>query len=151
METTLTFIKHDGLQRGLAGQIISRFEQKGMQLAGMKLMWMERQVAEEHYQEHQDKDFFPDLVDKITAGPILLMAWRGVEAVKVARNIMGGTNPQDAAMGTIRGDFGHCVPNNLIHGSDSPETARQELARFFKPEELHDYQSVLSTWLAYDE
>jgi nucleoside-diphosphate kinase len=124
-------VKPDGFKRGLVGEIISRFERKGLVLAEGKVMTVSRELAERHYSEHREKPFFGELVDFITSGPVFAMVWEGPDAVKNARSIIGKTNPADAAPGTIRGDFGLVVDYNVVHGSDSPESAEREIGLFF--------------------
>ena len=136
MERTFIALKPDAVQRGYIGEIITRFERKGFKLVGMKLMQVTAAIAEEHYGEHRAKPFFKGLVDFITSGPIVAMAWEGDNVVETARKMMGATNPKDAAPGTIRGDFSVDLGRNVIHGSDSPASAERELAIFFKKEEL---------------
>ena len=136
MERTFIALKPDAVQRGFMGEIITRFERKGFKLVGMKLMQVSRKMAETHYQEHSQKPFFKGLVDFITNGPILAMAWEGDLVVESARKMMGATHPKDALPGTIRGDFAVDLGRNIIHGSDSVPSAERELAIFFAPDEL---------------
>jgi nucleoside-diphosphate kinase len=136
MERTFLALKPDAVQRGLIGEIISRLEKKGYKLIGLKLMHISRSQAETHYAEHVGKPFFTGLVDFMTSGPVVAMAWTGENVVAAMRQLMGATNPQNAAPGTIRGDYGVDFGRNLIHGSDSPESGDRELGIFFKPEEL---------------
>ena len=131
MEDTLVLIKGDGVRRKLIGEIIRRMEAKDLDIADMKLMDVDRELAEEHYDEHREKPFFDELVDFITATPVVAMRVRGEGAIKVMRSLMGSTNPAEAAPGTIRGDLALSMPDNLVHGSDSPESARRELGLFF--------------------
>ena len=131
MEETLVLVKGDGVRRRLVGEIISRIEAKGMDLLDMKLMDVPRELAEEHYAEHREKPFFEELVEFITASPVVAMRVRGEGAIKVMRMLMGVTNPAEAAPGTIRGDLALSMPDNLVHGSDSPESAHRELGLFF--------------------
>lgn len=131
MERTLVLIKPDAVRRGLAGEVISRIERKGLTVVDGRFFQMERQVAERHYGEHKDKPFFGELVDFITGGPLWALAVEGPEAVKVVRGLIGPTNPVDAPPGTIRGDYGIIITENLVHGSDSPESAGRELSLFF--------------------
>lgn len=131
MEETLVLIKGDGVRRRLIGEIVRRMEAKGLDIGDMKLMDVGRELAEEHYAEHREKPFFEELVDFITATPVVAMRVRGEGAIKVMRNLMGATNPADAAPGTIRGDLALSMPDNLVHGSDSPESAKRELGLFF--------------------
>jgi nucleoside-diphosphate kinase len=140
-------VKPDGVQRGLCGEILSRFEKKGLKLVAMKLMVIPKEVAENHYGEHKDKPFFPSLISYITSGPVLAMVWEGESAVSVCRNMMGKTNPKESAPGTIRGDFGMQTGMNIIHGSDSVESAEREISIFFKPEELVSYEKTIQSWI----
>ena len=146
MQKTLLLVKPDGVQRGLVGQIVSRIEQKGLKLVGLKLMRVNQELANQHYGEHVGKPFFNDLVDFITSSPIVAMAVEGDNVVQVMRVIMGTTNPQEASPGTIRGDFGMTIGMNLIHGSDSAESAERELSLFFNSEEILDYQREVDKW-----
>tara|TARA_B100002049_G_scaffold214658_1_gene179615 strand:+ start:159 stop:608 length:450 start_codon:yes stop_codon:yes gene_type:complete len=147
LEKTLVLVKPDGVQRGLVGKIISRLETKGFRLVALKLMNVSRKLAEEHYGEHVDKPFFGDLVRFITSSPIVAMAIEGENAVQVVRTTMGLTNPQEAAPGTIRGDFGLTIGMNLIHGSDSGESATRELDLFFEPSEILEYSKDIERWI----
>jgi len=147
MERTFLAVKPDGVQRGLVGEIIGRFEQKGFKLVGLKLMQVSRETAEQHYGEHKGKPFFNGLVDFITSGPIVAMAWEGKNVIATARAMMGATNPANAASGTIRGDFAADIGRNIIHGSDAPESAERELGIFFKPEELVSWARANDTWI----
>ena len=147
MQKTLLLVKPDGVQRGLVGQIVSRIEQKGLKLVGLKLMRVNQELANQHYGEHVGKPFFNDLVDFITSSPIVAMAVEGDNVVQVMRVIMGTTNPQEASHGTIRGDFGMTIGMNLIHGSDSAESAERELSLFFNSEEILDYQREVDKWV----
>jgi nucleoside-diphosphate kinase len=131
MDRTLILVKPDAFQRGLTGEVIRRFERKGLTIVAMKHMSVDRELAEEHYAEHREKPFFGDLVDFITGGPLVALVLDGYEAVASARQVIGATNPLEAAPGSIRGDFGLEVQTNLVHGADSPESARRETALFF--------------------
>jgi nucleoside-diphosphate kinase len=131
MEETLVLVKGDGVRRKLIGEIIRRMEAKDLDIADMKLMDVTRELAEEHYAEHREKPFFDELVDFITTTPAVAMRVRGEGAIGVMRSLMGATNPAEAAPGTIRGDLALSMPDNLVHGSDSPESARRELGLFF--------------------
>jgi nucleoside-diphosphate kinase len=131
MEDTLVLVKGDGVRRKLIGEIIRRMEAKDLDIADMKLMDVDRELAEEHYAEHREKPFFDELVDFITTTPVVAMRVRGEGAIKVVRSLMGATNPAEAAPGTIRGDLALSMPDNLVHGSDSPESAERELGLFF--------------------
>ena len=139
METTLVLIKPSGVQRGLAGKIIARFEQKGLIIAGTKMMQLNDSILREHYAHLVDRPFFPSLERSMQSSPIIALALRGVDAVAVVRAMTGVTNSRNAAPGTIRGDFGMSGQENIVHASDSPENAAIEVARFFKPEEVFDY------------
>lgn len=147
MEKTYLMIKPDGVQRGLVGEIVSRFEKKGLKLVAAKLMTIPKEVAENHYGEHKGKPFFPSLISYITSGPVFAMVWEGENAVQVCRNMMGKTNPQDSAPGTIRGDYCLVTGLNIIHGSDSPASAEREIGIFFKPEELVNYSKDSDKWI----
>jgi nucleoside-diphosphate kinase len=147
MERTYLMIKPDGVQRGLCGEIVSRFEKKGLKLVAMKLMVIPKATAEEHYGEHKGKKFYDSLIAYITSGPVLAMVWEGDNAVAVCRTMMGKTNPQESAPGTIRGDYAMVTGLNIIHGSDSVESAKREIALFFRPEELVSYDRTLDKWL----
>ncbi|MCK6257513.1 nucleoside-diphosphate kinase [Fictibacillus sp. WQ 8-8] len=147
MEKTFLMVKPDGVQRNLIGEIVSRFEKKGFQLAGAKLMTISRELAENHYGEHKERPFFGELVNFITSGPVFAMVWQGDNVIATARNMMGKTNPSEAAAGTVRGDFAVSVSNNIIHGSDSPESAVREIGLFFKEEELVNYEKAVSSWI----
>jgi nucleoside-diphosphate kinase len=131
MEETLVLVKGDGVRRKLIGEIIRRIEAKDLDIAGMKLMDVNRELAEEHYAEHREKPFFDELVDFITTTPVVAMRVRGEGSIKVMRSLMGATNPAEAAPGTIRGDLALSMPDNLVHGSDSSESAKRELGLFF--------------------
>ncbi len=131
-ENTFIMIKPDGVRRGLIGEVISRFERKGLRLEKIRNLQIEEAMANRHYAEHTEKPFFADLVDFITSGPVVAMEWSGESAVSVARTLMGATDPKQAAPGTIRGDYGLIVTYNIVHGSDSPESAERELGLFFE-------------------
>lgn len=139
METTLVIIKPSGVQRALCGKIITRFEEKGLIIAGMKMMRLDDRILREHYAHLVDRPFFPSLERSMMATPVVVMAVTGVETVKVVRAMTGVTNARNAEPGTIRGDFGMSGQENIIHASDSPENAAIEVARFFKPDEVFDY------------
>jgi len=147
MERTFLMVKPDGVQRNLIGEIVSRFEKKGFQLVGAKLMQIPTELAETHYGEHKERPFFGELVEFITSGPVFAMVWEGENVIATARQMMGSTNPKDAAPGTIRGDFGLTVGKNVIHGSDSPESAEREINLFFKKDELVDYSKLVNKWI----
>lgn len=145
-ETTLILVKPDGVQRGLIGQILSRFEAKGLQLVGLKLMTCSTELLEQHYSDHKERPFFPGLVKFMSSGPIVALALRGQSAISVARTLIGPTDGKEAAPGTIRGDYGMSRSYNLIHGSDSPEAATKELGLFF-PEGTIDHDLDRLGWV----
>lgn len=147
MERTYLMVKPDGVQRGLAGEIIARFERKGFKIVALKMLRISRELAEKHYGEHVGKPFFESLVGFITSGPVVAMIIEGKDAVSAAREMMGATNPLKAAPGTIRGSYGIDIGRNVIHGSDSPESAQREIALFFKEEELLDYSREIDCWI----
>ena len=147
MQRTLILLKPDCVQRRLVGTIIQRFEQKGLRLAGLKLVQADRKLAEKHYAVHKGKPFYESLLQFITAGPTVAMVWEGREAVAVARTLMGPTDGTKAAPATIRGDFALSVQNNLVHGSDSTENAAAEIALWFADKELVDYAACDGTWV----
>ena len=146
-QRTLVLIKPDGVQRGLVGTIISRLEARGLKIAAMKLMQVDQALAERHYGVHRERPFFPGLVEFITSSPIIAMVLEGPNAVEMARRTMGTTNPADASPGTIRGDLAVDIGRNLIHGSDSPETAMSEVALFFEPQEICGYARNVEPWI----
>src|ERR1700722_15492819 len=148
MERTLILLKPDCVQRRLAGAVLQRFEQKGLRLAGLKLVQADRALAERHYAVHKGKPFYDSLLQFLTSGPTLALVLEGREAVAVARNLIGVTDGAKAAPGTIRGDFGISVQNNLIHGSDSVDNAKAEIALWFKPDELVHWQPADAPWVA---
>jgi nucleoside-diphosphate kinase len=131
LERTLILVKPDAFARGLTGEVIARFERKGLRIVALKHMQVERQLAEQHYAEHAEKPFFGELVDFITGGPLVAMVLEGYEAVKAARQVIGATNPLEAAPGSIRGDYALEVQTNLVHGSDGPESSAREVGLFF--------------------
>lgn len=147
MERTLVLVKPDGVQRGLIGEVIIRLERRGLKLVGMKLMQVDDALARQHYGEHVDRPFFGGLVDFITSSPVVAMAWEADNAAEVVRNTIGQTNPTTSPAGTIRGDLGLDIGRNLVHGSDSPESAVRELGLFFKDGELLDYTRANDSWI----
>ena len=147
MERTFVAIKPDGVQRGLVGEILRRFETKGFKLVGLKAISASRELAEQHYDVHKEKAFFKGLVEFITSGPVVAMVWEGEGVVTGARKLIGATNPLTAEPGTIRGDFGLSIGRNLVHGSDAIETARAEIDLWFKEEELVDWSQTIAPWL----
>jgi nucleoside-diphosphate kinase len=146
MERTLLMCKPDAIQRGLVGEIIKRFEEKGFQMIAAKMMVMSREQAEFHYAEHQGKPFFDELVDFITSDPVFPMVWQGDQIIALSRIVIGKTNVVDAVPGTLRGDFALHTNRNLIHGSDAPESAEREIGNLFKADELLDYSKLIQQW-----
>ena len=136
MERTYIMVKPDGVERRLAGEIIRRFETRGLKLLGLKLLTPTRAIAEAHYAVHKERPFFGELVDFVTSGPVVAMIWEGENAIKLTRTMIGATKPVEALPGTIRGDYTCSMINNLVHGSDSPEASADEIALWFKPEEI---------------
>lgn len=147
MERTLILVKPDGVQRGLVGEIICRFERRGLKLVGMKFMQMSKELAGEHYGVHRERPFYTSLVEYITSGPVVAMVWEGNDAIAAARATMGATKPVEAAPGTIRGDLGMEIGRNLVHGSDSPENGVKEVSLFFRPEELVTWNRATDSWI----
>ena len=147
VERTFALLKPDAVQRGLAGQILSRFERRGLKIVGLKLMRVPRQLAESYYAEHKGKPFYEPLMAYITSGPVIAMVLEGDGAVAIVRKMMGKTNSAEAEPGTIRGDFALTIGRNVIHGSDSLESAKREIGFFFKTDELQDYRRIDETWL----
>ena len=147
IERTFVMIKPDGVQRGLIGEIIARFEKKGIKLVAMKLVTVSRDLAEKHYGVHKGKPFFEPTVKYITSSPVVAMVLEGVNAIDMVRGMMGKTNPQEAAMGTIRGDYGQFIGRNIVHGSDGPETAAFEINLWFTPKEISSYKRIDEAWL----
>ena len=147
MERTLILVKPDGMQRGLAGEIISRLEQRGLRIVAMKMIHMDESMAKKHYGIHKDKPFFRKLVDYITSSPIIAAVFEGTQAIEATRSTLGATSPVEAAPGTIRGDLALDIGRNLVHGSDSLENAKTEIALFFSPQELFDYSRDVDRWI----
>lgn len=143
-------MKPDAVARRLMGKILTRFEEKGLQLKAIKLMTISEDLAKEHYGEHSEKPFFNDLVDYIISGPVLAMVIEGDDAISLIRKMVGATNPQEAELGTIRGDYGIQTGRNIIHASDAPESAEREIGLFFNEDEIVDYDMVDNTWI-YEE
>jgi len=152
-ERTFVMAKPDAVQRGLVGEIVSRLEERGLKLVGAKFMQIDEDLAHEHYAEHEDKPFFEDLVGFITSGPVLAMVWQGADATRQVRKMMGETDGREAAPGTIRGDYGLDMQNNLVHGSDheDPGANEREIDLFFDEDELVDYERADETWVYEDE
>jgi nucleoside-diphosphate kinase len=147
LERTFFMVKPDGVQRGVIGNIISRFESRGLKLVAMKFIHIPRNMAEEHYKEHVGKPFFESLLQYITSGPVVAGVLEGADCVNVARSMMGKTNPIESPPGTIRGDFGLEVGRNIIHGSDSNESATREIGLFFSEDEIISYKKIDEDWL----
>ncbi len=139
-------VKPGVLHRRLVGEVINRLEKKGLKLIGLKMMKISAELAENHYAEHKEKPFYRDLVDYITSGPVIAMVWEGDDCVTLVRKLTGSTKPSEAAPGTIRGDFCMHTQHNIIHASDSPESAEREINLFFKPEELYEWDDANSHW-----
>lgn len=147
IEQSFVMMKPDAPQRRLMGKILSRFEDKGLQIIAMKLIHINEDLAKEHYGEHKEKPFFNDLVAYITSSPALAMVIKGENAISLIRKIVGATNPQEADLGTIRGDFAIDMGRNIIHASDAPESAKREIALFFDDDEIFDYDLVDNSWI----
>ena len=147
IEQTLIIVKPDGVQRGLVGEIVGRLEQRGLKIVAMQMQHVSRETAERHYAEHQGKPFFAGLVDYITSAPVVVMVLEGPQAVAAARSTIGSTKPVEATPGTIRGDLGMMVGRNLIHGSDSPESGKREIAIFFGDSSTFDYARDIDRWI----
>jgi nucleoside-diphosphate kinase len=147
LQQTLVIVKPDGVQRALVGKILTRFEERGLKILALKLMQVDRDLAERHYAVHKGKFFYDGLVDYITSSPVAVMVLEGHEAVGVVRAMVGATRPWEAAAGTIRGDYAMMGLRNLIHASDSAETAAKEIALWFTPEEVHPYARELDRWV----
>jgi nucleoside-diphosphate kinase len=147
MEKSLVLIKPDAVQRGLAGEIISRLEKKGLKIVAIRMLRMDRSLAERHYAVHKGKGFFDDLVDFITSGPVIAVIFQSENAVEIVRQMMGATDPAKADAGTIRGGFGIDIGHNLVHGSDSLQNASEEIDLFFSADEILDYGRTLDTWI----
>jgi nucleoside-diphosphate kinase len=147
LERSLVLVKPDGVQRGISGLIISRLESRGLKISGMKLFHISRDLAMKHYGAHQGKPFFDGLVRFITSGPVVAIVVEGPRAVEIVRNTMGSTDPLNAEPGTIRGDFGIEIGRNLVHGSDSLESAAHEISLFFSGEEVLNYERDIDSWV----
>jgi len=146
-QRTFVMVKPDGVQRGLVGEIISRFEKKGIKIIAMKMVSVSKQLAEKHYGIHKGKPFFAPTVKYITSSPVVAMVLEGNNVIDMVRSMMGKTNPQDAALGTIRGDYGQFIGRNIVHGSDGPDTAEFEINLWFSKEELSSYTRIDEKWL----
>jgi len=146
-QRTFVMIKPDAVQRGLIGEIINRFEKKGLKIVGLKMVSVDRELAEKHYGIHKDKPFFEPTVKYIISSPVVAMVIEGINAIKVVRNMMGKTNPQEASQGTIRGDYGQFIGRNIVHGSDGEDTAKFEINLWFKPNEISKFLRIDEKWL----
>lgn len=147
LERTFIMVKPDGVQRGLVGEVISRFERRGLKLVGMRMLTIDEELARRHYAAHVNKGFFPDLLAYITSAPVVAMVWEAPSAISLARQMLGPTNAKEAPGGTLRGDFCLDIGFNLVHGSDSPEAAEREIGLFFRAEQLMDYHKDVERWL----
>ncbi len=147
MQQTLVIVKPDGVQRGLVGKILTRFEERGLKIVGLKFMAVSRELAEKHYAVHKGKFFYEGLVSYITSSPVVVMVLEGHEAIGAVRAMVGATRPWEAAAGTIRGDYALMGLRNLIHASDAPETAANEIALWFRPDEVHAWPRDLDRWI----
>ncbi len=147
MERTLVIVKPDGVQRGLTGEVIRRLEQRGLKVIALKMMRVSRELAERHYAVHKGKPFYEPLIDYITSSPVVVMVVEGTAAIRVVRKTVGATNPADAEPGTIRADYALEIGRNIVHASDSPETAEAEVALWFRPEELCPYERSIDAWI----
>ena len=150
-ERTFVAIKPDGVKRGLIGKILERFENKGFKIVAMKLLQVTPEIAAKHYEEHKDKPFYKRLVHYITSGPIVAMVIEGYEAIESVRHMVGATNPMQADVGTIRADFAQVMEYNVIHASDSPDSAKREIDIYFKPQEIYDNWQSMLEMITYDE
>jgi nucleoside-diphosphate kinase len=145
-EQTFVMMKPDSLQRGIVGEVISRFEKKGLQLKALKMLKIDRELAGTHYGEHQGKPFYNALVNFITSSPVLVSVWEGDNAIHIVRKLVGATRAEEAQPGTIRGDFAITTTCNIVHASDAAATAEREINLFFKPDEIYDYPLTISEW-----
>lgn len=146
-ERTLIIVKPDAVQRGLTGEVIKRFEQRGLRIIGMKFMQISKELAEKHYDVHRERPFFTDLVSYIISAPVVVMALEGTDAIKAARTTIGATKPSESAAGTIRGDYGLEIGRNLVHGSDSVKNGKIEVANFFTDDELVSWERNVDPWI----
>ena len=151
IERTLILIKPDGVQRRLSGRILTRLEERGLKIVGLKMLQVTQELSRRHYAEHVNKGFYPLLEEFITSGPVVAIVAEGPQAISVVRAMMGPTNGRDAAPGTIRGDYGLSRQMNLMHGSDGPEAAKREIETYFRPDELVEYESTLGGWVCADD
>ncbi|HVL48025.1 MAG TPA: nucleoside-diphosphate kinase [Candidatus Thermoplasmatota archaeon] len=146
-ERVFAMVKPDGVQRGLVGEVVRRYEARGLKVVGLKLMQVPKSLAEAHYAEHQGKKFYDGLVKYITSGPVVALVVEGKDAIKVVRTVNGATNPVDAVPGTIRGDYALDIGRNVVHGSDSPESAAREIGLYFTKDELVQYELATKSWV----
>ena len=151
MQRTFILLKPDCVQRRLMGEVVSRFEAKGLNIVAMKMLRITPELAKQHYAEHVEKGWYPNLESFITGGPVVAAVMEGLDAIKVVREMLGATNGLNAAPGTIRGDFSSSQQMNLVHGSDSPESAKREIALYFKDSEMCDYAPTITPWLRADD
>lgn len=147
MEKTFVMVKPDGIHRGLTGEVIKRLESKGLKLVGMKMIQVSNELAKDHYAEHSDKPFYDDLVNYITSSPVVAMVFEGKNAIGIIRTLVGATNPIEASPGTIRGEFGLEIGRNIVHASDSAQSAEREINLFFNQQEIFDYTRIDEPWL----
>lgn len=147
MERTFVMVKPDGVQRGLVGRVITAIEKKGYQLCGIKMLKLSLKTAAKHYAEHEGKPFYNALLEYITSSPVVAMVWQGPDVVRGVRNLIGATNPLEAAPGSLRGDYAVDIGHNLVHGSDSPEMAKREIALYFEPADLVAYERDAGKWI----
>ena len=147
VERTLVLVKPDGVQRRLVGEVVARFERRGLHLVALRMLRMDRDLAERHYAEHRGKPFFDELVEFITSAPVVAMVWEGDDAVAQVRSMMGATNPSAAAPGSVRGDLAVSIGNNVVHGSDSPGRGEEEVALFFQPADLIEWSATDAAWV----
>jgi len=147
IEKTFAMVKPDGVQRGLVGKIVQRFEERGLKICAIKMMKIQKELAERHYEEHKGKGFYEPLLSYITSGPVVCMVLEGENAITAVRTMMGKTNPQDAAPGTIRADYSQVTGRNIVHGSDSSESAKREINLFFNDYEIQKYEKIDEAWL----
>jgi len=147
MQTTFLMVKPDGVQRGLVGEVISRLEDRGLRIVALKMIQIDRSMAEEHYAEHEGKGFYEPLIDYITSGPVVAMAVKGDSAISLVRDMVGATDPKDANQGTIRGDYGIDIARNIVHAADSKKSAERELDIFFDGGEFQEYSRLVEDWI----
>jgi nucleoside-diphosphate kinase len=147
IERTFVMVKPDGVQRGLIGRVIQRFEDKGLKIVALRMLHIDEKLAGRHYEEHTEKPFFQELVDFITSGPVAAMVLEGDNAIAQVRTLMGATDPQKSPPGSIRGDFGMILSKNIVHGSDKPESASREISLFFNDDQLMEYKRINEDWL----